>query len=247
MRWKRHKLIQGLFRERLHRFGATVSVDGRDAYCSVTNSGRLRELLFPGNQLALRDHGTGLTAAGTKRKTRYSIHLAKFKGAWVSIEANLAPKLLQEAWEKGRVPELKRYDILKAEVPLGPRTRFDFQARNSRTGEVAWIEVKCCTLVGPDGVGRFPDAPSERASKHLRELMHLLKQEKTKSFAVFILQNPLGNAVAPKDDTDPVFGQTLRKAAKEGVTLLAWRAKVTLSGAELDRPVPVLLAQKPRE
>jgi len=241
MRWKNFKLVQGRFRERHHRFGAAVTVGGRDAYCSVTNSGRLRELLFPGNRVALRDHGNALTAAGKKRKTRYSIHLAKFKGRWVSIEANLAPKLLQEAWEKGRIPELKAYDRLEAEVPLDPHTRFDFQARNTRTGEIAWIEVKCCTLVGLDGLGRFPDAPSERATKHLLELIHLSKRKKTKSFAVFILQNPLGKAMAPKDDTDPIFGRTLRKAAKEGVTLLAWRARVTLTGAELDRPVPVLL------
>ena len=126
-------------------------------------------------------------------------------------------------------------------MPLNPRTRFDFLAKNSKTGEKAWIEVKCATLVDDHGVGRFPDAPSERASKHLRELMEQARRAKTKCFVFFILQNPHGKGVAPKDDTDPIFGKTLRKASRSGVTLRAFRARVTLKGARLVQEVPVLL------
>jgi len=146
-----------------------------------------------------------------------------------------------EAWKEGRVPTLTAYDQLRAEVPLNRHTRFDFQAENSRTGEKAWIEVKCSTLVDDKGVGRFPDAPSTRATKHLQELMAQAKKPKTKCFVFFILQNPHGKAVAPKDDTDPVFGKKLRKASRSAVTLGAFRARVSRLGARLDRMVPVLL------
>jgi sugar fermentation stimulation protein A len=235
----------GIFIERLHRFGATVQVNGREEYCHVTNSGRLRELLCPGAKVALVDHFFPLKTHNlklrTERKTRYAVRLALYKKKWVCIEANIAPKLLKEAWSQGKVKCLKAYDQLQAEVPLNAHTRFDFQARNTRTGEKAWVEVKCVTLVDEKGVGHFPDAPSERASKHLRELMVLSRKPKTKCFVFFILQNPLGRGVTPKDDTDPLFGKTLRRTAKTPVQLHAFSALVSLKDAKLDKLIPVLL------
>ncbi len=133
--------------ERLHRFGAIVKVRGREEYCHVTNSGRLKELLCPGAQVALVDHFSPLKTRNSKlktvRKTRYAVRLAYYRKKWVCIEANIAPRLLKEAWQKGGVEELKFYDQLQSEVPLNARTRFDFRARNSRTGGNAWLEVKC--------------------------------------------------------------------------------------------------------
>jgi sugar fermentation stimulation protein A len=245
VKWPPPPLVPGLFVERLHRFGATVRVRGRKEYCHVTNSGRLRELLFPGAKVALVDHSPELRSANSalkpRRKTRYAVRLALYRKKWVCIEANIAPKLLDEAWRQGRIPCLKPYDQWKAEVPLNAHTRFDFRGINSKTGENAWIEVKCVTLVGEKGIGYFPDAPSDRASKHLRELMTLAKKPKTKCFVFFILQNPFGKAVAPKDETDPLFGETLRKAPKSHVVLRAFRAEVDLKGSRLAGEIPVLL------
>lgn len=245
MNWPDSPLVTGTFKERLHRFGAMVQVRGRLEYCHVTNSGRLRELLYPGAKVGLVDHRPQLKTKNLKlkttRKTRYAVRLAYYCKKWVCIEANIAPKLLYEAWQKGLVPSLTGYDQLRAEVPLDRHTRFDFHARNSLTGEQAWIEVKCVTLVDEKGVARFPDAPSERASKHLRELMVLARKPKTRCFAFFILQNPHGKAVGPKDDTDPLFGETIRKAARRKVRLAAFHARVGWKSARLDREVPVLL------
>jgi sugar fermentation stimulation protein A len=251
MIWPEKKLVLGIFKERLHRFGAMVQVRGRLEYCHVTNSGRLKELLYPGAKVALVDHFSQFKIKAG-RKTRYAVRLAYYLNKWVCIEANIAPKLLREAWRKGKIPDLAGYNELKAEVPLDAHTRFDFQARNTRTGRTAWIEVKCVTLVDAQGVGRFPDAPSERASKHLRELMRLASPGRLKKverarrgqprcFVFFILQNPHGKAVGPKDDTDPLFGKTIRQAAQSKVRLRAWRAEVSLKGSKLQNPVPILL------
>ncbi len=212
-------------------------VGGRLEYCHVTNSGRLKELLTPGAKVALVDHRGDSLKSGQARKTRYSIRLAFYRKKWVCIEANLAPKLLAEAWKLKKIPELADYKVLKAEVPLNAHTRFDFQASNSGSPEKAWVEVKCVTLVDPKGVGRFPDAPSDRASKHLRELKTLSRRPNTKSFVFFILQNAYGRAVGPKDDTDPLFGKTLRDVAKTKVTVRAYRARVDLKGAWLEKAV----------
>ncbi len=242
MKWPESSLVLGTFVERLHRFGATVKVKGREEYCHVTNSGRLRELLCPGAKVALVDHRDDpLANSKAPRKTRYAVRLAYYRKKWVCIEANIAPKLLKEAWEKHKVPSLSRYDELQAEVPLNTHTRFDFQARNSKTGEKAWIEVKCVTLVDEKGAGLFPDAPSERASKHLRELKTLSHKAKTKCYVFFILQNPYGRGVAPKDETDPIFGKTLRLVSKTQVRLQAFRARIDLQGAELDQEIPIFL------
>lgn len=231
--------------ERLHRFGAFVKVQGRREYCHVTNSGRLKELLIPGAKVALVDHLPKLRIHNSKfqtpRKTRYAVRLAYYRGKWVCIEANIAPKLLAEAWRNGRIKELKAYDRLRAEVPLNSHTRFDFLAENTRTGAKAWIEVKCVTLVDKNGTARFPDAPSERASKHLRELMALSKKAKTKCFVFFVLQNPLGKSVGPKEDTDPIFGKTLRQAVKSKVRVRALRAEVDLKSSRIETALPVLL------
>ena len=237
MKWPDPPLVLGTFKERLHRFGARVKVRGRVEYCHVTNSGRLRELLYPGATVALVDHRPKLGIKNSKlriaRKTRYSIRLARYRGQWVCIEANIAPRLVREAWEKGRLRALRGFDQLQAEVPLDRHTRFDLLAKNSRSGRKAWIEVKCVTLVEKSGHGSFPDAPSERASKHLRELMALRRKPKTRSLVFFVLQNPLGRMVAPKEDTDPVFGETLRKARKAGVECIVLRTRVDLKGAEV--------------
>jgi sugar fermentation stimulation protein A len=219
-------------------------VKGQLEYCHVTNSGRLKELLYPGARVGLVDHSPKLKTKNSKlktsRKTRYAVRLAYYRKKWVCIEANIAPKLLNEAWEEGLIPSLRRYDLLKAEVLLDRHTRFDFQAQDSGTGNKAWIEVKCVTLVGSDGIARFPDAPSERASKHLRELMVLGRRPKTQCFVFFILQNPYGRAVGPKEDTDPIFAKTLRKAAQSKVKLEAFRAEITWRGARLERSIGVL-------
>ena len=229
--------------ERLHRFGAFVKVGGRMEYCHVTNSGRLRELLTPGAKVALVDHGEKSKrkpeGGGLPRKTRYAVRLASYHGKWVCIEANIAPKLLREAWQAKRITELQGYDRLRAEVPLNAHTRFDFLAENSRTGAKAWIEVKCVTLVDEKGAAWFPDAPSDRASKHLRELMALAKKPKTKCFVFFVLQNPFGRSVSPKESTDPVFAKTLRQAARSRVILKALRAEVGLKSARIEKHVPV--------
>lgn len=238
MDWPEAPLILGSFVERLHRFGATVEIRGRKEYCHVTNSGRLRELLRPGAKVGLVDHGPGAKAF---RKTRYAVRLASYHGRWVCIEANIAPRLLKEAWRKGKLKDLRPYDKLRAEVPLDAHTRFDFLAENSKTGGRAWIEVKCVTLVGSKGRGFFPDAPSERASKHLRELMALAEKPKTKCFVYFVLQNPLGKSVNPKEDTDPLFAKTLRQAARSKVVLRALRAGVGWKSAKIEKAVPVLL------
>ena len=247
MIWPDGPLILGNFVERLHRFGATVKVKGRMEYCHVTNSGRLRELLVPGAKVALVDHQGG--SGKTNRKTRYAVRLAFYRGKWVCIEANIAPRLIKEAWEKGKIAGLEPYDRLRAEVSLNAHTRFDFLAENSRTGEKAWIEVKCVTLVDQKGRGFFPDAPSDRASKHLRELMALAcpelgrgeRKPGIKCFVFFVLQNPYGKSVSPKEDTDPLFAKTLRVAAGSNVVLRALRAKVGLKSAQIERGIPIAL------
>ncbi len=238
MRWVEKRLVEGRFLERLHRFGARVRVKGKVEYCHVPNSGRLRELLHPGARVAMVDHGP----LGThERKTRYAIRLSFYRGKWVCVEANIAPLLLKEAWKKGKIPELRHYDGLQAEVPLNAHTRFDFKATKRNTREKAWVEVKCVTLVDEEGCARFPDAPSFRASKHLRELMGLAQKPKTKALVFFVAQNPLAKGVGPKEDTDPLFAKTLRQASKKGVRLSAYLAQINLQGASIVRPLKVRL------
>jgi sugar fermentation stimulation protein A len=102
------------------------------------------------------------------------------------------------------------------------------------------VEVKNVTAAVSGGVALFPDAVSERGTKHLRELMRL-RERGPRPVLVFCVQRGDVEEVRPADAIDPLYGRTLREAVAAGVEVMAWRARVSERSIALHRRIAVTL------
>ena len=223
MRYER--IRAGTFIDRPNRFIAHVRLDGRVETVHVKNTGRCRELLVPGARVYLADAG-----ADAARKTRYDL-VAVEKGERLVNMDSQAPNAAVLEWL--RAGEL---------FPPGTEIRPEFKYGDSRfdfgllTPDLALLEVKGVTLER-DGVVLFPDAPTERGAKHLRELTAFPGA----AYVLFVVQMEGVRYFAPNEATDPAFAAALRTARNAGVRILAYDCRVTPESMELNEPVEVRL------
>ncbi len=155
----------------------------------------------------------------------------------VGVNTLLPNRLVEEAIASGLIPSLRGFDRIRREVKYGSeRSRIDLLLEEPGR---CWVEVKNVTLAEGDRAS-FPDAVTARGLKHLRELQAMVV-EGDRAALVFTLQRSDAASVSPADDIDPVYGEELRKAAANGVEILAWQADVTIEGIQLARPLPVVL------
>jgi len=201
---KYENITPGIFVDRPNRFIAHVKVAGRTETVHVKNTGRCRELLLPGAEV-------WLTAPGTAgRKTRYDlVTVRKDNGLLINMDSQ-APNAVVKEWL-----ERQEYDRIVPEYPYGD-SRIDFYLRQGN--EQTLMEVKGCTLER-DGIGYFPDAPTERGVKHLRELAKAV-QEGYRAILAFAIQMDGIHEVRPNVQTHPEFGTAWQEAAAGGVEVL---------------------------
>ena len=221
------KMVEGVFLRRPNRFIAHIEIDGQEEICHVKNTGRCRELLVPGAKVWCLD------AASDKRKTRYDL-IAVQKGVRLINMDSQAPNAAAKEWLlSGGLGEITD---LKPETKWGD-SRFDFSF--VKDGRRCFLEVKGVTLE-TDGVCAFPDAPTVRGAKHLRELTELAQQGYG-AYVLFVIQMKDVKYLHPNDATDPEFGTALRQAAAAGVQVLAVDCTVTEDSMSIGRFVPVHL------
>jgi sugar fermentation stimulation protein A len=220
---------EGIFRERLNRFACRVERRGREETVHLANSGRLREVLRPGCRVLLSP------VSSPHRRTAYDLVLASLGGTWVSMDAHLPPALIAEAVLGGRLAPFRDYHRVRREVPLRD-SRIDLLLED---GVPCYVEVKSVTLV-EDGVGRFPDAPTLRGRRHVEGLAASVGPG-LRAAIVFVVQREDARSFSPNDNTDPVFGHALRRAAVQGVGVYAFRCRVTPEEIEIDAEIPVML------
>jgi sugar fermentation stimulation protein A len=223
------ELVPATFLERPNRFGAWVELGGRREYVHVPDPGRLRELLTPGRPVLLRP------AAAPHRRTAYSLVMTQEAGIWVSLDTGVPNALVRQALLAGELPEFIGHGGVRPEYAFG-ESRLDFYLEGDRGR--CLLEVKSVTLV-VEGRGLFPDAVSDRASRHLRELIRGVR-EGYRSVALFVVQRADAMSVAANSATDPEFARTMQLAAAAGVELLARLCLVSPSGIALGERVPVL-------
>lgn len=222
------KIKRGVFVSRPNRFIAHVEVDGRVEVCHVKNTGRCRELLVPGATVVLEE------SQNPARKTRYDL-VAVYKGdALINMDSQ-APNRAVEEWlaSGGCFPNVT---LLKPECQY-KHSRFDFYVEAD--GRRIFIEVKGVTLE-QDGVVLFPDAPTERGVKHLRELADA-RQNGYEAYVFFVIQMEDCRYFTPNRATHAAFADALSEAAVAGVEIRAVTCRVTEGGMEIGRPVPVRL------
>ena len=220
-------ILPGRFLSRPNRFIAHIEIDGQDTVCHVKNTGRCRELLTPGASVWCEK------SDNPARKTQYDL-IAVQKGARLINMDSQAPNKAAQEWLAGG--GLGRIENLRAETYYGS-SRFDFSFEKG--GKRCFLEAKGVTLEN-GGICAFPDAPTERGTKHLRELTAIAK-EGFGAYVLFVIQMSDVSYLHPNDDTDPVFGAALREAAKTGVQILAMDCLVTSDTMTIQNPVEVKL------
>lgn len=207
---KYNKIIRGIFLSRPNRFIANVYIDGVLETVHVKNTGRCKELLLPGAEVILE------VSDNPARKTKYDlIAVYKQELGLVNIDSQLCNKVALE-WLK-----TQGYDYIKPEYTYGA-SRVDFYMEKNE--EKFLMEVKGCTLE-IDGIGYFPDAPTERGVKHLKELTTAVERGFHCSVA-FVIPMEGVTEVRANLATHKAFGDALEEAKAAGVEVIFLLCKV---------------------
>ena len=226
MRYER--IEKAVFLERPNRFIAYVERDGEKETVHVKNTGRCAELLVPGAQVYIQ------RSVNPERKTKWDLIGVEKGERMINMDSQIPNRVVEEWIRDGNLVE--GATLIRPETTFGS-SRFDLYVEAE--GRRIFIEVKGVTLE-EKGVCRFPDAPSERAVKHLEELERA-EREGYETYVFFVIQMKGAKYFTPNTDTHPAFAKALRKAAKNGVRVLAYDCVVTGDSIRIDSPVRVVL------
>lgn len=224
------RMVEGTFLRRPNRFIAHVEIGGKEEVVHVKNTGRCAELLQQGARVFLQ------ASSNPERKTGWDLIGVEKGQRLVNMDSQIPNAVVKEWLENGNL----FHDIMriKPETTYGG-SRFDLYVEAD--GKKCFIEVKGVTLE-EDGVVRFPDAPSERAVKHVNELAEAVK-EGYEAYVFFVIQMSDVRYFTPNMDTHPAFGEALRKAVAAGVHVMAYDCHVTKNSIVLRQEVPVVLQE----
>ncbi len=238
-------ITKGIFLERPNRFIAYVEIDGKRETVHVKNTGRCGELLIPGTAVYVQE------SAQPDRKTKWDLVTVEKRCSvrngdgslterlrMVNIDSQAPNQVVKEWLEAGNL--IAEITKIQTECRYGD-SRFDLYVE---AGERRiFIEVKGVSLE-EDGRVRFPDAPSERAVKHVEELIHAVR-EGYEAIIFFVIQMKDVDYFTPNMDTHPEFGEVLKKAVDRGVEVMAYDCRVERDLIVLEEEVPA--AVKPEE
>ena len=230
-------LIPATLIRRYKRFLADVILQtGEEVTVHTPNTGTMLGCAEPGNRVWLQDSGN------PARKYPLGWELSTDEsGTLIGVNTHLANQLVQEGIETGTIVELQGYASLRREVRYGDEgSRIDLLLQHAAR-PACYVEVKNDTLLRHGCVAAFPDAVSQRGSKHLRELTGLVRQG-YRAVLLFCVQRADAEKVEPARDIDPVYADTLANAVNQGVEVLAYRAHVSPTEVTLQTRLPFQLA-----
>ena len=225
-------LIRGRLLRRYKRFLADVRLDdGTEVTVHVPNTGSMKSTSAPGRLVGLAVHDN------PKRKYRYTLELIEGDdgGAMVGVNTMRTNRIVEEAVRNGTVPELLGYPEIRREVPYGEASRIDLLLMNGERR--CYVEIKNVTYKEGD-VALFPDAVTARGTKHLTELSRAVA-EGHRGIIFFLVNREDCVAMAAARNIDPVYADTLQRAAEAGVEPIAYRTRVTFSKIAVDRKLDI--------
>lgn len=214
------------FVERPNRFLAIADIPTADGVESIRQKvhvhdpGRLREILLPGSEIMLK------RATNPNRKTKWDLLSGKVDGRWVFIHSG-HHRMISESLLLSDLNPFGTVTGMKAEVMVG-NSRMDFVAEMEYGGRLT-IEVKGCSLAR-DGVALFPDAPTERGTRHLRELMNVAQKGERAGLLSLVFRWD-SECFLPNGETDPKFESTFWEAMDSGMEYHA--VKVEYDGSAI--------------
>ena len=226
-------IVPGIFYSRPNRFIAMVEPKGEPLQkVHVKNTGRCKELLVPGCTVYLEQ------GSSPERKTKYSLVAVEKGSLLINMDSQAPNKAAGEWLATHPLPQIGQLSAkIKPEYTYG-KSRLDFCLEYA-DGSRALVEVKGVTLE-QDGLLLFPDAPTQRGVKHLRELAAAVSGT-TRCYVLFVAQMKGAHTFAPNRVTHPQFADALAEAAAAGVQVLCYDCVVTPQSMQLDAPVKVEL------
>lgn len=227
---KYERIVKGKFLERPNRFIAYVDIDGQKETVHVKNTGRCKELLRPGAVVYLQEFDP------SARKTKWDLIAVEKNGRIINMDSQIPNKVVKEWLESGGL--FRKVTKIQPEYTYGD-SRVDLYVEAD--GKKVLIEVKGVTLE-EEGRVRFPDAPSERAVKHVEELKRAVG-EGYEAYIFFVIQMKDVRYFTPNMDTHPAFGEALREAALAGVHVIAYDCRVDCDHITLADEVKVVLEE----
>ena len=220
------------FINRKNRFIAEIEINNKIELCHVKNTGRCKELLIKGVDVFVEEN------SNPNRKTKYSLICVKKGNLLINMDSQIPNYVAKEGIENGIIKELKDISYLKQEVKY-KNSRFDIYFER-KTGQKGFIEVKGVTLE-ENGIVKFPDAPSERAIKHINELIEA-KKEGYEVYILFVIQLKNIKHFEPNKKTHYAFYEALKNAENNNIPILAYDCFIDIDEILLKDKVSVILS-----
>ena len=205
----KNKIIEnGKYNERLNRFIAYVGNEGKKENVHVKNTGHCAELLRPNASVYVQ------RAENPDRKTQWDLIGVRKGNRLINMDSQIPNKVVEE-W-------IKQGNLFPDAIVIRPektyrKSRFDLYVEEG--DRKIFVEVKGVTLE-ENGIVKFPDAPTERGIKHIEELCEATK-EGYEAYIFFVIQMKGVRYFTPNMETQPAFGEALKRAKEHGVYVLA--------------------------
>lgn len=223
---KYREISEGKFISRPNRFIARVEIEGNTETVHVKNTGRCGELLVEGSRVFLS------VSDNPQRKTKYDLIAVEKKTergiVLVNMDSQIPNDVAEEWLRKGEL--FSENAVIRREVKYG-NSRFDFYIEDGK--RKAFLEVKGVTLEN-EGIASFPDAPTQRGIKHLKELTECLK-DGYEAYVLFVIQMKGVHGFRPNDERHKEFGDALREAKNKGVEIAVVDCIVTPDSLRIDK------------
>lgn len=231
---KYNKIVEGMFIKRPNRFIAQVLINGQEETVHVKNTGRCKELLLLGSKVILED-----CSHNPNRKTRYSLIAVWKENILVNMDSQVPNAVVYNALKENKIKGLENLTHLKKEVTYG-KSRFDLCFESGT--QKGFIEVKGVTLEN-NSISMFPDAPTERGTKHVLEMIHAVK-EGYRGVIFFLIQMKGPNIFKLNWQMDKEFSEAIKLASENGVEIIVYDSIVNNDSIEIGQPVKMDLITK---
>ncbi len=222
-----NSLIKGKLVKRYKRFFADIEVNNQIVTAHCPNTGSMMGLLNEGNDVWITPH------SDPKRKLKFTLEMIKANKKIIGVNTHRANRIVQHGLENKLINEFKNIKNIKSEFKFSDNTRFDFLCDNNI------IEVKNVTFTRLEDHAEFPDAVTERGTKHLNMLIKSIKKG-YKPFVLFLTQIQGINYFKIAKDIDQKYFDNYLRAKKAGVKFLAYRCSLNSKEIKIEKKIKIL-------
>jgi sugar fermentation stimulation protein A len=224
-------LESGILLKRYKRFLADIKMDdNREITVHCPNSGSMRSCSTPGSKVQIS------RSLNPKRKYPFTLEMIRENSTWIGINTSLTNDLVVEGINNGTIVELQNPDSIQREIRTSAYSRLDIMLKKGP--QKIYLEVKSCTLV-VDRCAMFPDAVTSRGTRHLKELVNLVRQGE-QGIIFFLVQRMDADCFRPATHIDPLYANTLKQVHNQGVQILVYQAEVTPGEIRIVNSLPFL-------